>query len=106
MELILFEYISFKIQKYISLEILIHIGLGKDLSNCLIFDIIIKMAMIPFPLSVVSGGNIMAEKDIKAIRKEIEKIKKSIEEVEKRLDKITKVKTADEIFSGPVSEAP
>jgi len=42
----------------------------------------------------------------KVIRKEIEKMKKSLEEVEKRLDHLTKVKTADEIFSGPVSEAP
>ena len=33
-------------------------------------------------------------------------MKKSLEEVEKRLDHLTKVKTADEIFSGPVSEAP
>ncbi|MEN6378072.1 MAG: hypothetical protein ABFD15_00635 [Methanofastidiosum sp.] len=48
----------------------------------------------------------MAENDVKAIRKEIEKIKKSIEEVEKRLDKISKIKTADEIYDGPVSEAP
>jgi len=48
----------------------------------------------------------MAENDVKAIRKEIEKIKKSVEEVEKRLDKITKIKTADEIYDGPVSEAP
>ncbi|HNR44354.1 MAG TPA: hypothetical protein PKH80_04235 [Methanofastidiosum sp.] len=48
----------------------------------------------------------MAENDVKAIRKEIEKIKKSLEEVEKRLDKISKIKTADEIYGGPVSEAP
>jgi len=48
----------------------------------------------------------MPEKDIRAIRKEIEKIKKSIEEVEKRLDNLTRVKTADEIYDGPVSEAP
>ncbi len=48
----------------------------------------------------------MREKDIIVIRKEIEKIKHSIEEVEKRLDRLTKVKTADEIYEGPVSEAP
>lgn len=48
----------------------------------------------------------MREKDIKAIRKEIEKIKHSIEEVEKRLNRLTKVKTADDIYEGPVSEAP
>ncbi len=48
----------------------------------------------------------MSNKDVKAIRKEIEKIKKSLDEVEKRLDNLTRVKTADEIYDGPVSEAP
>ncbi|NMC75771.1 MAG: hypothetical protein GYA60_00495 [Candidatus Methanofastidiosa archaeon] len=48
----------------------------------------------------------MPEKDIKAIRKEIEKIKKSLEEVETRLASIEKIKTADQIYEGPVSEAP
>jgi prefoldin subunit 5 len=48
----------------------------------------------------------MKDKDIKIIRKEIATIKKSLEEVERRLDKITMVKTADEIYEGPVSEAP
>ena len=48
----------------------------------------------------------MREKEIKAIRKEIEIIKHSIEEVEKRLNRLTKIKTADEIYEGPVSEAP
>jgi len=48
----------------------------------------------------------MPEKDIRAIRKEIEKIKKSIEEVEKRLDNITRIKIGDDIYDGPVSEAP
>jgi len=48
----------------------------------------------------------MTEKDVKVIRKEIAIIKKSLEEVERRLDNITKVKTADEIYEGPVSEAP
>ncbi|HII94965.1 MAG TPA: hypothetical protein PLI06_00655 [Methanofastidiosum sp.] len=48
----------------------------------------------------------MAENDVKAIRKEIEKIKKSIEEVEKRLNNLTKIKIGDEIYDGPVSEAP
>jgi len=48
----------------------------------------------------------MPEKDIRAIRKEIEKIKKSLEEVDKRLDNITKIKFGDEIYEGPVSEAP
>ena len=48
----------------------------------------------------------MPEKDIREIRKEIEKIKKSIEEVEKRLNNLTKIKIGDEIYDGPVSEAP
>jgi 5-bromo-4-chloroindolyl phosphate hydrolysis protein len=48
----------------------------------------------------------MTDKDIKVIRKEIASMKKSLEEVEKRLDNLTKVKTADEIYEGPVSEAP
>ena len=48
----------------------------------------------------------MLEKDVKEIRKEIEKIKKSLDEVEKRLNNITKIKLGDEIYSGPVSEAP
>ncbi len=48
----------------------------------------------------------MPEKDVKAIRKEIEKIKKSLDEVEKRLDNIVKIKIGDEIYDGPVSEAP
>ncbi|MCC7573239.1 MAG: hypothetical protein KO464_07590 [Candidatus Methanofastidiosum sp.] len=48
----------------------------------------------------------MRERDIKIIRKEIASIKRSLEEVEKRLDKITKIKTGDEIYEGPVSEAP
>ncbi len=49
----------------------------------------------------------MAEKDVKIIRKEIEKIRKSLEEVEKRLAAIEKVKTTDDqIYEGPVSEAP
>ncbi|NYT04048.1 MAG: hypothetical protein GKC00_05010 [Candidatus Methanofastidiosa archaeon] len=48
----------------------------------------------------------MSEKDVKVIRKEIAAIKKSLEEVEKRLDNITKVKMADDIYEGPVSEAP
>jgi len=48
----------------------------------------------------------MPEKDVKVIRKEIEKIRKSLDEVEKRLDNLTRIKTADEVFSGPVSEAP
>ena len=48
----------------------------------------------------------MAENDIKVIKKEIEKIKKSLEEVEKRLDNVTKIKFGDEIYDGPVSEAP
>jgi len=48
----------------------------------------------------------MPEKDIRAIKKEIEKIKKSLEEVEKRLDNITRIKFGDEVYEGPVSEAP
>ncbi|NMC59854.1 MAG: hypothetical protein GYA51_10810 [Candidatus Methanofastidiosa archaeon] len=48
----------------------------------------------------------MPEKDVMLIRKEIEKIKKSLEEVEKRLCNIEKIKTADQIYEGPVSEAP
>ena len=48
----------------------------------------------------------MPEKDIRAIKKEIAIIKKSLEEVEKRLDNITKIKFGDEIYEGPVSEAP
>ena len=49
---------------------------------------------------------IMPEKDIKAIRKEIAGMKKSLEEIERRLENIAKIKTADEIYEGPVSEAP
>ena len=48
----------------------------------------------------------MGERDIKIIKKEIASIKRSLEEVEKRLDKITKIKMGDEIYEGPVSEAP
>lgn len=48
----------------------------------------------------------MPEQDIRAIKKEIAIIRKSLEEVEKRLDHITRIKTADEIYEGPVSEAP
>ncbi|NPV51281.1 MAG: hypothetical protein HPY60_08825 [Candidatus Methanofastidiosum sp.] len=48
----------------------------------------------------------MPEKDIKIIRKEIATIRKSLDEVEKRLDNIAKIKIGDEIYEGPVSEAP
>lgn len=48
----------------------------------------------------------MPEKDIRAIRKEIDTIRKSLDEVERRLDKIVKIKLGDEIYGGPVSEAP
>ncbi|HOM96245.1 MAG: hypothetical protein GX941_06335 [Candidatus Methanofastidiosa archaeon] len=79
-------------------------GLGDNLTNYLIGNEIVFDVYDFLPLD--NGCDVMRDKDIKVIRKEIEKMKKSLEEVEKRLDHLTKVKTADEIFSGPVSEAP
>ncbi len=79
--------------------------MGKDKFIVILINKIICTGSSFFPIKI-KGGIYMPEKDVMLIRKEIEKIKKSLEEVEKRLCNIEKIKTADQIYEGPVSEAP